>query len=544
MSAKNILIIGGVAAGATAAAKIRRLDEHATITLLDRGPYVSFANCGLPYFISRDIEKRSSLLLQTPEGFQSRYRVDVHLDTEVLSIDRSRKVVIARGPQGETEYAYDKLLLAQGGTPFIPALPGVEQSHVFKLWTIPDMDRIHEYIEENSPKRALIAGGGFIGLEMAEALHARGLQVTLVELADQVMAQMDPEFGAMIRAELEAKGVQVITGAGITAIENSSIALTDGQTISADMVLLSIGVRPELGLAKQAGLSIGAAGGLVVNEFLCTSDKDIYAAGDMVEITHRILNKKVRIPLAGPANKQGRIVAENMLGGKTAYHGALGTSVVKVFDQTAAVTGLSEKTAREAGLNIGTAFISKDHHASYYPGATPLTLKLVYQIPDGRLLGAQAFGKNGADKRIDVLATALHGKMTLADLAELDLAYAPPYSSAHDPVNMAAFVGLNHLSGFSPLKTPQETIAALQSGTGMLLDVRTLGEQSREPVDGVLAIPADEIRDRLAEIPRDIQLYLLSKDGALGHIVLRILRANDFSNLYNIAGGYSAIKWF
>lgn len=540
----NILIIGGVAAGATAAAKARRLDEHATITILDRGPYVSFANCGLPYFISRDIDKRSSLLLQSPEGFLSRYRVDVRLETEVLSIDRVRKIVVARTLQGEQEFTYDKLLLAQGGTPFVPPLAGVALPHVFKLWTIPDMDRIHGFVEENAPRHAVIAGGGFIGLEMAEALHARGLQVTVVELAPQVMALMDVEFGAMIRTELEAKGVKVLTGVGVSSIEAHTVTLSDGSSIDADIVLLSIGVRPELALAKQAGLKIGVSGGLEVDQYLRTSDANIYAAGDMVEIPHRILNKQVRIPLAGPANKQGRIVAENMLGASVAYRGAIGTSVVKVFEQTAAVTGLSEKAAREAGFSVGTSFIQKDHHASYYPGATPLTLKLVYRMQDGMLLGAQAFGKNGADKRIDVLATALHGHMTLDDLAELDLAYAPPYSSAHDPVNLAAFVGQNNRSGFSPLKTAQETIEALQAGTGMLLDLRTLGEQSKEPVEGALWIPADEVRDRLDEVPRDIPLYLLSKDGALGHTVLRILVGEGYQNVFNISGGLAAIRWF
>jgi rhodanese-related sulfurtransferase len=297
-------------------------------------------------------------------------------------------------------------------------------------------------------------------------------------------------------------------------------------------------------LAKQAGLEIGNSGALIVNEYLQTSDEKIFAAGDMVEITHKVSGKKVRVPLAGPANKQGRIVAANALGGKTAYRGALGTSVVKVFDKTAASTGLSEKAARQVGYQVGIAYVNKDHHASYYPGATPLFVKLVYELDSGRLLGGQAFGSNGADKRIDVLATALQGRLTLEDLAELDLAYAPPYSSAHDPVNMAAFVGLNHRTGFSPLKTPAETIEALQSGTGMILDVRTVGEQAREPLEGVLAIPADEIRDRLNEIPRDMPLYLLSKDGFLSHLVLRTLIGEGYTSIFNIAGGYSAIKWF
>jgi NADPH-dependent 2,4-dienoyl-CoA reductase/sulfur reductase-like enzyme/rhodanese-related sulfurtransferase len=505
---------------------------------------VSFANCGLPYFISRDIEKRSSLLLQTPEGFFSRYRIDVRLGTEARSIDRKRKIVLATGPAGIEEFPYDTLILAQGGSPIVPHLEGITLEHVFKLWTIPDMDRIHDYVDSKLPRNAVIVGGGFIGLEMAEALRARGLEVTVVELAEQVMLQMDPEFGGMVREELESKGVRVITGVAVSAIQGNSLTLTDSSDLPADLVILSVGVRPELSLAKESGLAIGVSGGLVVDEFLQTSDEHIFAAGDMVEITHKVSGKKVRMPLAGPANRQGRIVAANAIGGKTPYRGALGTSVVKVFDKTAASTGLTEKAARAAGLQVGVAYVYKDHHASYYPGATPLFLKLVYQADSGLLLGGQAFGSNGADKRVDVLATALQGKLTLEDLAELDLAYAPPYSSAHDPINMAAFVGLNHMSGFSPLKTPNETMEALQSGAGMILDVRTLGEQAREPLDGVMAIPADEIRDRLNEIPRGVPLCLLSKDGFLSHTVLRTLVGEGFTEVYNITGGYSAIKWF
>ncbi|MFA6469697.1 MAG: FAD-dependent oxidoreductase [Bacteroidota bacterium] len=541
---KKIVIIGGVAGGATAAARIRRLDEHAEITVLEKGPYVSFANCGLPYFISRDIQRRSNLLLQTPEGFFSRYRVNVKTNTEAVQIMRDKKSVLAKTKNGEEQIPYDKLILAQGGSPIVPPLPGISQDHIFKLWTIPDMDRIHKFIEEKKPSKVVVAGGGFIGLEMAEALHARGVEVTLVELAPQVMIVMDPEFGAMIKSGLEHNGITVKTGVGLSAIGVEDVTLSDGTKINAQMVLLSIGVRPELTLAKSAGLEIGATGGLVVDETMRTNDPDIYAAGDMVEIVNKVHGRKVRIPLAGPANRQGRIAGTNALGGTMKYRGALGTSVVKLFDKTAASTGLSEKAARDAGFNVGISYVFKDNHVTYYPGGKPLALKIVYDKPTGKLLGGQAYGEAGVEKRIDVLATALHGKMTLEDLSELDLAYAPPFNSANDPVNMAAFIGMNFLNGYSPLKTPGETLEELKTNQGILLDVRTLGERSKAPLEGVMHIPADELRDRLEEIPKQKAIYILSKDGFLGHTSLQILKAAGWNDIYNIAGGVTAAQWF
>jgi NADPH-dependent 2,4-dienoyl-CoA reductase/sulfur reductase-like enzyme/rhodanese-related sulfurtransferase len=540
---KKILIIGGVAGGATAAARMRRLDETAEITILEKGKYVSFANCGLPYFISRDIQRRSNLLLQTPEGFFSRYRVDVKINTEAVEIKRSEKIVVARTLSGDEEIPYDKLLLAQGGSPVVPALQGIVNDHVFKLWTIPDMDRIHAFIDEKKPEHAVIAGGGFIGLEMAEALSTRGLKVTIVEAASQVMITMDAEFGAMIKNGFEEKGIRVITNAGLSEIKANAVLLSDGTIVDADMVLLSIGVRPELTLAKAAGLEIGGSGGLIVDETMRTNDPDIYAAGDMIEVVNKIHGRKVRIPLAGPANRQGRIAATNMFGKKMVYRGALGTSVVKLFDFTAASTGLSEKAAREAGFDVGVSYVFKDHHVTYYPGSKPLVLKLVYDIKTTRLLGGQAYGQAGVEKRIDVLATVLHGNMTLEDLSELDLAYAPPYNGANDPVNLAAFIGLNHLTGYSSLKTPSETLNDLKRTGGIILDVRTMGEQSKAPLQGVLHIPADEIRDRLEEIPKEKTIFLLSKDGFLGHTTLQILKANGWKRVYNIAGGYLSARW-
>ncbi len=540
---KRILIIGGVAAGATAAARARRLDETAEITLLEKGPYVSFANCGLPYFLSGDIKRRSSLLLQTPEGFFGRYRVNVRTKTEAIDILRDQHAVVVRTPDGEERLTYDKLILAQGGSPVVPALPGVDRPQVFKLWTIPDMDRIQKFLEEQKPQRAVIAGGGFIGLEMAEALKARGLNVTVVELAPRVMVTMDPEFGAMIEAGIRESGVDVKTAVGLAEIGERSVTLSDGSTIEAEMVMLSVGVRPELSLARKAGLTIGSTGGLQVNEFLQTSDPDIYAAGDMVEISHKVSGRQVRIPLAGPANRQGRIAATNALGGRLSYRGALGTSVVKIFDATAASTGLTEKAARDAGFRTGVSYVVKDQHVAYYPGAKPITLKLVFDMDSRRLLGGQAYGEHAVEKRIDVLSVALHGAMTVDDLAEFDLAYAPPFNSANDPVNLASFVAQNHLSGYSRLKTPSEAAQEIASGVAKVLDVRTTGEQAKAPLDDVVHIPADEIRDRLEEVPKAAPLYILSKDGFLGHTTAQVLKAQGWKDVYSITGGYAIARW-
>jgi NADPH-dependent 2,4-dienoyl-CoA reductase/sulfur reductase-like enzyme/rhodanese-related sulfurtransferase len=545
---EKIAIIGGVAGGATAAARARRISEKAEVTLIERGPYVSFANCGLPYYISGAIAKRSKLLLQTPEGFDARYGVKVLVDTEAVEIDRARKRIRLQGPEGESWLPYDKLILAQGGNPIVPPLPGVDSPNVFKLWTVPDVDRIKAYLDENKPSSALIAGGGFIGLEMAEAFRERGLATTVVELLPRIMSTMDPEFGAMIAAKLEEHGVRVITGLGLKAIRGAEGAaeLSDGSLVDAGIALLSIGVRPELALAKAAGLKIGPSGGLEVDEELKTSDPDIYAAGDMVEVLHKVSGRRVRVPLAGPANRQGRIAASNALGMRMKYRGALGTSVFKAFDGVAASTGLSEKAAREAGFDAGAAVVYKDNHASYYPGGKELVLKLVYDRKSSRLLGAQAFGAEGVEKRVDVLATALQGRMTLDDLAELDLAYAPPFSSANDPVNVAAFVAQNDLSGYAPLETAAGLKAALAAaGAGgppaLVLDVRNVNEYEEGHIAGSLNLPLDELRFRLAEAPRGVRIHLHCRSGFRSHLALRILKENGYDDLVNVTGGYLAI---
>lgn len=543
--ATRLLVIGGVAGGATAAARARRISETAEITVLERGPYVSYANCGLPYFISRDIEKRSALLLQTAEGFDARYRIQVKLQTEALEIDRPGKRVRARGPDGDGWLPYDKLILAQGGSPVMPVLPGSDAPHVFRLWTVPDMDRLHGYIAEQRPRAAVVVGGGFIGLEMAEAFRRRGLETTVVELLPSVMGVMDPEFGAQVAGALRHNGVQVITGAGVQAVHplERTVELPGGRRLAADLVLFSVGVRPELALARAAGLEIGPAGGLLVDERLRTSDPDIYAAGDMVEITQRISGRRVRVPLAGPANRQGRIAASNALGQELRYAGALGTSVVKIFESTAAMTGLTEKAAAEAGFAVGAAVIHKDHHAGYYPGAEELTLKLVYDRQTARLLGAQAFGRAGVDKRIDVLATALAGELTLHDLAELDLAYAPPYSSANDAVNLAAFIGQNDLSGFSPLLTAAGLRAALASpDPPLVLDVRTRKEYRHAHLRGARNVPVDELRHQIEGLPRDRRIAVHCRSGFRAHLALRTLVAHGFPDVVNVTGGFLSME--
>ena len=470
--------------------------RRAEITVVERGPYVSYANCGLPYYISKDITKRSKLLLQTPEGFDSRYRVQVLVETEALEIDRAGKRVRVKGAAGESWLEYDALILAQGGTPVMPPVPGIDSPNVFRLWTVPDMDRIVEFIDGKKPASALIAGGGFIGMEMAEAFVQRGIATTIVELLPRVMSTMDPEFGGMIARHMESHGVTVRTGVGLKKIDAgcSTAQLTDGSTVPAGIVLVAAGVRAELALAKNAGLALGAAGGLQVDDHLRTSDPSIWAAGDMNEVLHKVSGRTVRVPMAGPANRQGRIAASNALGMSMRYAGALGSSVVKVFDLTAAGTGLTETAARSAGFDAGAAIVVKDHHASYYPGGKELVLKVVYDRGSGRLLGGQALGAEGVEKRIDALAAALHGKMTLDDLAEIDFSYSPPYSSANDPLNVAAFAGLNDLSGYAPLTNARgqklcENSRADRRATPVLLDVRNLNEYETSHVPGGAAHP-------------------------------------------------------
>ena len=541
---EKVLIIGGVAAGATAAAKVRRISPEAKITMLEAGPDISFANCGLPYYIGGDIKSRSKLILQSPESFKEQYNVEVHINTCVSSIDRNAHQVIATNNQsGEQKtFEYTKLILAQGGRPIKPTIPGAGQNHVFTLWTLEDMDKISHYLEEKKPKNAVVIGGGFIGLEMVEALVKRGLKVNVVEMMPHVMAVMEAETAGFIENEMLSYGVGIHTSAGVTEIESRSVKLNNGKVLDADMVLLSIGVRPTLQLAKDAGLEIGEAGGLLVNAQLQTSDPDIFAAGDMVEIEHRVNGKKVRIPLAGPANRQGRIAAENALGGNHSYKGAIGTSAVRVFEAVAGITGFSLKQARAAGIDADAVVVHKEHHTSYYPGAEIVTAMLVYDRQTGIVLGGQTSGYKGADKRLDVIATATAAKLTVSNLADIDFAYSPPIGTANDAINMAAYTAENRISGFSPAVTVTELDAFIEGKNPVFVDVRDVFAFEKSHIKGALNIPLELLAEQINSIPTNRPVIVYDETGKKGHQALRTMIGAGFKDVTNISGGHTSLQ--
>ncbi len=541
---QDLLIIGGVAAGATAAARARRINNEVNITLLEAGADVSFANCGLPYYLGGDIEYRSSLILASEETFDDQYKVTVHTHTEAIEIDRLLKNVKTRNAKtGEEQvFTYDSLILAQGGKPVIPPLPGVDKDHVFQLWTLDDMDKIDHYINDKEPKHAVVVGGGFIGLEMVEALTKRGMAVTLVEMAPQVMPNLEGEFAGFITKELQDYGVKLKLGKSLQAIEDTRVLLNDGTTVDTDFVLLSVGVRPTLQLAKDAGLEIGLTGGLLVDRSLRTSDPSIFAAGDMVEIEHNILGKHVRMPLAGPANRQGRIVGENALGGSRTYKGVSGTSVVKIFEAVAGSTGMSLKAAREAGFDADAVVIHKASHTAYYPGSQKVSLMLVWDRKSKKILGAQAAGRVGVDKRLDVLATAISGGLTIEDLSELDLAYAPPFNSPNGPVNMAAFTAENHHSGFSPSVLAQDVEKFVLENQPIAIDLRDPISFAKASLQGSNNLSQNVLRENLDRLPQEQTLLLISDDGQKGHVALRMLKGSGFEKVYNLSGGYLSLE--
>lgn len=541
---KHLLIIGGVAAGATAAARARRLDNDVQITLLEAGADVSFANCGLPYYIGRDIAYRSSLILASPETFKDQYQVDVHTHTEAIAIDREKKKVKARNTQSDEvrEFPYDALILAQGGKPIVPGLPGVDKSHVFQLWTLDDMDKIDRYINEKEPKKAVVVGGGFIGLEMVEALVKRGIAVTLVEMAAQVMPNLEGEFAGFLTKELLDYGVTLKLGKSLKAVEDKKVLLDDGNSVETDFVLLSVGVRPTLQLAKDAQLEIGSTGGLKVDGTMRTSDPAIYAAGDMVEITHQVMGRTVRMPLAGPANRQGRIVGENALGGSRTYKGAMGTSIVKLFAAVAGSTGMSLKTAKDAGFDADAVVVHKASHTAYFPGSQKVSLMLIWDRKSKKILGAQAAGRVGVDKRLDVMATAIAGGLTIEDLEELDLAYAPPFNSPNGPVNMAAFTASNHHSGFSPSVLAQDFEQFVLDREPIVIDLRDPISFSKANLRGSNNLSQNVLRDNLDRIPQGHPLLLISDDGQKGHVVLRMLKGSGFDQVFNLSGGYISLE--
>ncbi len=541
---ERIIIIGGVAAGATAAAKVRRLSPEARIIMLEAGPDISFANCGLPYYIGGDIKSRSKLILQSPESFNEQYNVEVHTHTMVTAIDRTnRKITALDVRSGDTQdYEYDKLILAQGGRPVKPEIPGADSEHVFSLWTLEDMDNIHRFIEEEEPETAVVIGGGFIGLEMVEALVKRGMKVHVVEMMPHVMGIMDPEIAGFIQQEMLSYGVKIHTNKGVTAIHTNSVKLNDGTVLKSDMVIMSIGVRPTLQLAKDAGLEIGEVGGLLVNEYLQTSDEHIYAAGDMVEIQHRVSGKKVRIPLAGPANRQGRIAAENALGGKHPYKGATGTSIVRVFEAVAGITGLSLKQARAAGLPADAVVVHKEHHTSYYPGAENVTVMLVYNTETGAILGGQTAGYKGADRRLDVIATAMAGGLTIHDLADVDFAYSPPLGTANDAINMAAYTAENRKSGYSPSVTVDELDELIKQINPVVIDVRDMFAFDKSNIQGSYNIPLEALPEQLHAIPKELNIIVYDETGKKGHQALRMLKGAGIDKVWNISGGHISMQ--
>lgn len=539
----NYLIIGGVAGGATVAARLRRMDEKANIILFERGKYVSYANCGLPYYIGDTINNREKLFVQTAKGFTDRFRIDIRTEQEVTAIRPDKKEVeIKNLSTGETyTETYDKLVLSPGAEPLRPGIEGIGSKKIFTLRNVPDTDTIKNYVNTENPKRAIVVGGGFIGLEMAENLYDLGIQVDVVEMANQVMAPLDFSMAAIVHRQLTDKGVGLHLEDGVSRFEEKdggvTVHLRSGKQIATDMVLLSIGVRPETKLAKDAGLAIGERGGIAVNDYMQTSDADIYALGDAVEVRHLVTGQPALIPLAGPANKQGRIVADNIVfGNKKKYPGSIGTSIAKVFDLTVAAAGANAKLLQRNNIPYISSYTHGASHAGYYPGAVPLSIKILFAPENGKLLGTQIVGFNGVDKRIEMLAQVIQRGGTVHDLAELEHAYAPPYSSAKDPVNMAGFVAENILNKKSRIIQWRE-LAELPADT-IRIDVRTHDEYKLGTIPGFINIPVDELREHLDELPKEKPIVVTCAVGLRGYLAYRILVQNGFKHVRNLSGGY------
>lgn len=539
----KIVIVGGVAGGATAAARLRRLDEQAEIVIFERSGYISYANCGLPYYIGGTIEDKEELTLQTPEAFYERFRVSVKVRHEVIAVHPEKKTVTVRDLDSgrEFEESYDKLLLSPGAKPTQPRLPGVGLDKLFTLRTVEDTLRIKEYIDETKPKSVVLAGGGFIGLELAENLRHLGMEVTIVQRPKHLMSPFDADMAALIHAEMRQNGVKLALGYTVEGFEERDggvdVLLKDNPPLHADMVVLAIGVVPDTKLAQEAGLELGIKGSIVVNDRMETSAKDIYAVGDAVQVRHFVTGQEALIALAGPANKQARIAADNICGGDSRYTGSQGSSVLKVFDMTAAVTGINEANAEKAGIDADAVILSPMSHAGYYPGGMLMTMKVVYEKGTYRLLGAQIVGYDGVDKRIDVLATAIRAGFKATELKDLELAYAPPYSSAKDPVNMAGFMVENIAEGLVRQWRLSELESLPRDGSVTLLDTRTAEEYTEGHIEGFKNIPVDELRERVGEIPQNKRVYVICQSGLRSYIACRILDGYGY-DCYNFAGGF------
>jgi NADPH-dependent 2,4-dienoyl-CoA reductase/sulfur reductase-like enzyme/rhodanese-related sulfurtransferase len=543
----KLVIVGGVAGGASAAARARRLSEEAHIVLFERGPNVSFANCGLPYYVGGEIADREHLLVVTPERMQKRYNLDVRTRTSVEAIDRQAKKVRVRDLATGREYeeAYDKLILAPGAAPLRPPIPGIDLPGIYTLRNLQDVDRIKEKVDQGV-RQAVVVGAGFIGLELVENLVRRGIDTAVVELQDQVLPPFDREMTTPIAEELAARGVSVFLGQSAEAFEQTPegllVHLKSGQRLPAQLVVLGVGVRPENKLAVDAGLEVGPRGGIRVNEHLQTSDPDIYAVGDAIEVQDFVLSVPTQVPLAGPANRQGRIAADHIFCLPDRYRGTQGTAIVQVFDRTAAMTGASEKTLRRVGRAYRKVYVHPTHHAGYYPGAEAMTLKLLFDPQDGKILGAQAVGGAGVDKRIDVLAVAIQAGMTVFDLEEMELAYSPQYGSAKDPINMAGFVAAGMIRGEQP-QVDGDVVAASPAEGPFLIDVRTPQEYAGGHIPGAVNLPVDELRSRLGELPRDREIAVYCQVGQRGYLATRILLQAGFRAV-NVGGGYKTYRLF
>ncbi len=537
---RQIVIVGGVAGGATAAARIRRLDEHADVTVYERSGFISYANCGLPYYVGGVITDPKALTLQTPESFWKRFRINMLVNHEVTSIDPKGKTVSVKDLKTGKEFvkSYDKLILAPGARPAVPRIPGADGDKVFTLRTVEDTFRLHEFTQKSKPSSAVVIGGGFVGVEVAENLAHMGIDTTIVDMLPQLMNQLDPEIAAFVHAEARKNGVKLVLGASVSEIVNgNSVILGDGTELAADMAVLAAGVVPESALAAKAGLETGVRGSIAVNERMQTSETDIYAVGDAVQVKNFVTDEPALISLAGPANKQARIAADNICGVDSVFRGSQGSSIIKVFDLSAASTGINEKTAKRLGLDYDKIYLSPADHAGYYPGSTTMTVKVLFGKKDGLLLGAQIVGYGGVDKRIDVFAAAIRAGMKMGELCELELAYAPPYSSAKDPVNMAGFMADNILNGRLKQFFLEDEPNLPRDGSVNLLDVRTPAEYSSGHFEGFKNIPVDELRERIGELEKGKPVYVNCQSGIRSYIACRILTQNGFE-AYNFSGGY------
>ena len=534
----KVLIIGGVAGGASAAARLRRLDETAEIIILERGDYVSFANCGLPYFIGGEITDKQALTLQTPESFRARFDIDVRVRNEVTAIHAEKKTVAIRNLETNTEYEenYDKLILSPGASPILPPIPGANLPHVFTLRNIPDTFAIKAYIEEKHPKTAAVIGGGYIGVEMAENLKRAGLEVSIVELADHLIAPLDFDMAADVHRYVKEAGVALYLNNGVVSISEHEVQLQNG-SVPAELVLMSVGVRPESAIAKACGIALNGRGSILVNSRMETNAADIYAVGDAIEVQNFVSKEAALLPLAGPANKQGRIAADNICGIASEYTGTQGSAVAKLFDMTIASTGLNEKSAQAAGIAYDKTYLYSGSHAGYYPGATNMSIKALWDQETKKLLGAQIVGFDGVDKRMDVLAAAIRFGAKVTDLTELELCYAPPFGSAKDPVNMLGFVAENIVTGKVKQFFWDDVETLPRDGSVTLLDVRTKTEVSHGKIDGFFHIPLDGLREHLEEIPKDKPVYVHCHSGLRSYIACRILQGRGY-DCYNLAGGY------